>query len=162
MSPSDARMIYSILEPIVPDCEPRNSAGHASWMVVKSLGHNTVLTLDGFYEHPIRYGDELTIAVGDEDSSVLSVHFPAHDIYVQVRAEISQYLAVASALTAPDKRMIIEKPSLPRLGQLPHLQLSALALNPPPQITRRGHLPRSTGRVARGAGATSEFHLRFI
>lgn len=25
-------------------------------MVVKSLGHNTVLTLDGFYEHPIRCG----------------------------------------------------------------------------------------------------------
>ncbi|KAG8465534.1 hypothetical protein KFE25_002841 [Diacronema lutheri] len=85
LPPDDDRMVYSILEPIVPDCQPRQSAGHANWMVVKSLGHNTVLTLDGFYEHPIRYGDELTIAVGDEDSAVLSVVLPGHEIYVPRR-----------------------------------------------------------------------------
>lgn len=32
-----------------------------------------------------RYGDELTIAVGDEDSAVLSVQLPCHDIYVPRR-----------------------------------------------------------------------------
>jgi NAD+ kinase len=85
LAPDDGRMVYSILEPMVPDCLPRSCAGFANWMVIKSLGHNTVLTLDGFYEHPIRYGDELTVAVGNDESAVLSVQFPAHDIYVPRR-----------------------------------------------------------------------------
>jgi hypothetical protein len=85
LEPDDCRFLYSILEPMVPDCEARSRAGVADWMVIKSLGHNTVLTLDGFYEHPIRYGDELTVAVGDADSAIMSVALPGHDTYTPRR-----------------------------------------------------------------------------
>lgn len=82
LAPDANNMVYSILEPMTADCAPRGRVGNSEHVVVRSLGHQTVLTLDGFYEHPIRYGDEVTISVGDQDTMIDSVHLPSHDIYL--------------------------------------------------------------------------------